>query len=33
MHPQVSGRDLGEATLIDFRILSSVVAGSTAASG
>jgi hypothetical protein len=27
MHPQVSGRDLGESTLIDFRILSSVVAG------
>jgi hypothetical protein len=27
MHPQVSGRDLGESTLIDFRILSGVVAG------
>jgi len=27
MHPQVSGRDLGESTLIDFRILSSIVAG------
>jgi hypothetical protein len=27
MHPQVSGRDLGEATLLDFRVLSSVVAG------
>ncbi|MBI3856195.1 MAG: hypothetical protein HY293_10950 [Planctomycetes bacterium] len=27
MHPQVSGRDLGESTLLDFRILSSVVAG------
>jgi hypothetical protein len=26
MHPQVSGRDLGESTLIDFRILSGVVA-------
>ncbi len=26
MHPQVSGRDLGEATYIDFRILASVVA-------
>jgi len=27
MHPQVSGRDLGESTLIDFRVLSGVVAG------
>src|SRR5262245_10704139 len=27
MHPQVSGRDLGESTLLDFRILSGVVAG------
>lgn len=27
MHPQASGRDLGEATLIDFRILTGVVAG------
>lgn len=27
MHPQVSGRDLGESTLVDFRILASVVAG------
>jgi hypothetical protein len=27
MHPQVSGRDLGESTLIDFRLLASVVAG------
>ena len=27
MHPQVSGRDLGESTYIDFRILSGVVAG------
>lgn len=27
MHPQASGRDLGESTLIDFRILSGVVAG------
>ena len=27
MHPQVSGRDLGESTLIDFRILAGVVAG------
>src|SRR5688572_24399337 len=27
MHPQVSGRDLGESTLIDFRILSRIVAG------
>lgn len=27
MHPQASGRDLGESTLTDFRILSSVVAG------
>jgi hypothetical protein len=26
MHPQVSGRDLGESSLIDFRILSGVVA-------
>ncbi len=26
MHPQVSGRDLGESTLIDFRVLSGVVA-------
>lgn len=25
MHPEVSGRDLGESTLVDFRILSSVV--------
>ncbi len=25
MHPQVSGRDLGESTLIDFRILTGVV--------
>jgi hypothetical protein len=25
MHPQVSGRDLGESTLIDFRLLCSVV--------
>jgi hypothetical protein len=27
MHPQVSGRDLGESTYIDFRILAGVVAG------
>ena len=27
MHPQVSGRDLGESTLIDFRILSRIVSG------
>ncbi|HYE97942.1 MAG TPA: hypothetical protein VEJ18_03480 [Planctomycetota bacterium] len=27
MHPQVSGRDLGEATLRDFRLLCAVVAG------
>jgi hypothetical protein len=27
MHPQVSGRDLGESSLIDFRILAGVVAG------
>lgn len=27
MHPQASGRDLGESTLIDFRILCGVVAG------
>lgn len=27
MHPQVSGRDLGESTYLDFRILASVVAG------
>ncbi len=27
MHPQVSGRDLGEATLVDFRLLCSVVGG------
>ncbi len=27
MHPQVSGRDLGEATLVDFRLLAAVVAG------
>jgi hypothetical protein len=27
MHPQVSGRDLGESSLIDFRLLCSVVAG------
>jgi hypothetical protein len=27
MHPQVSGRDLGESTYVDFRILSGVVAG------
>lgn len=27
MHPQVSGRDLGEATLLDFRLLGGVVAG------
>jgi hypothetical protein len=27
MHPEVSGRDLGESTLVEFRILSSVVAG------
>jgi hypothetical protein len=26
MHPQVSGRDLGESTYLDFRILASVVA-------
>jgi hypothetical protein len=26
MHPQVSGRDLGESSLIDFRILAGVVA-------
>jgi len=26
MHPQVSGRDLGEATLLDFRLLAGVVA-------
>ena len=26
MHPQVSGRDLGESSLIDFRILTQVVA-------
>jgi hypothetical protein len=26
MHPQVSGRDLGESTLIDFRVLTGVVA-------
>lgn len=26
MHPQVSGRDLGESTLIDFRILTHLVA-------
>src|SRR6185295_13802992 len=25
MHPQVSGRDLGEASLLDFRLLSGVV--------
>lgn len=27
MHPQVSGRDLGESTLVDFRLLCSVVGG------
>ncbi len=27
MHPQVSGRDLGEAALLDFRLLGGVVAG------
>ena len=27
MHPQVSGRDLGEATLLDFPLLGGVVAG------
>lgn len=27
MHPQINGADLGEASLIDFRILCSVVAG------
>ena len=26
MHPQASGRDLGEATLIDFRLLTGIVA-------
>ena len=26
MHPQVSGRDMGEATLLDFRLLAGVVA-------
>ena len=27
LHPQVSGRDLGESTLVDFRLLCSVVGG------
>lgn len=27
MHPQASGRDLGEASLLDFRLLTGVVAG------
>ncbi len=27
MHPNVSGKDLGEASLVDFRILASVVSG------
>jgi hypothetical protein len=27
MHPQVSGRDMGEASLLDFRLLAGVVSG------